>query len=268
MKGLYDANSVVSYNTSSSQWVTLCGGVSGTVRSVAILGDEVFIGGSISYVTTCDKPAQVVIVNNIAVFNVSSRSWSRDNRIGQQNALITSLAASKLGDGTPYLVVAGVQYSQYQGAIPFIASLNLSSYSWTSMTDWFQSEATNVYSVVAIDPTTNDIYVGGSFATINDVPLNNIAKWNRSQSYWVPLGGGVYYVARINSIDFTSDSRVVIGGYFQGVSNSDSGQQVIDTNNVAMWNQEEWIPLGKGVTGGSAMSCITQAAIVEDVRND
>ncbi len=101
------------------------------------------------------------------------------------------------------------------------------------------------YGINAIAISGSDIYVGGSFYMVEDIPVNNIAKWNGTT--WDSLGGGVgpsgYYYPDGGKAVYAivvSGSDIYVGGDFQMAGG-------IPVNGIAMWNGASWSALGSGV---------------------
>jgi hypothetical protein len=90
--------------------------------------------------------------------------------------------------------------------------------------------------VNAITASGSDIYVGGSFISIDGVMVNRIAKWNGSS--WSAIQGGVN--GSVNSL--TTDSN---GNLYAGGSLTTAGGTPV--NYIAKWNGSSWSALGGGV---------------------
>lgn len=81
-----------------------------------------------------------------------------------------------------------------------------------------------------------DLFVGGSFTTVSQLPANNIARWDGQR--WHALGDGVNgYVYALA----VSGDTVYVGGSF-----TLAGDQTV--TNLAQWNRqtETWAPVGNG----------------------
>lgn len=81
------------------------------------------------------------------------------------------------------------------------------------------------------------LYVGGSFASLQGVAVSNIAVW--SGSTWAPVGGGVdAYVAMLTSYR----GELVAVGNFLNAGGTPASR-------IARWNGNAWQPLRGGVDG-------------------
>lgn len=59
----------------------------------------------------------------------------------------------------------------------------------------------------------------------------SIAKW--SGSLWLPVGGGLGWQGscKVNTIDFSENNEMIVGGSFQY-----AGEPTTLTSNIALWN--------------------------------
>ncbi len=95
--------------------------------------------------------------------------------------------------------------------------------------------------VHAVDGTFGALYAGGVFSIAGGLPANNFATWDGSG--WSGLGGDPS--GGISGIVLTialSGENVYVGGAFASVGSLRSG-------NVAMWSGDRWLRLGRGVDG-------------------
>lgn len=88
--------------------------------------------------------------------------------------------------------------------------------------------------------SSGDIYVGGSFSTINGVPANNIAVYRDGS--WYSLGSGC------NS---TVNEMLLVGTDLYVVGSFTSAGDVADTVYIAKWDGSTWTPLGKGCSASA-----------------
>ncbi len=96
----------------------------------------------------------------------------------------------------------------------------------------------NKVEAVAVNSSTGDVYVGGTFTTAGGSTANHIAKWNRDG--WSALSGGmngtVVYAIAVNS----STGDVYAGGDFTTAGG-------VTANRIAKWNGSAWSALGSGM---------------------
>ncbi len=99
----------------------------------------------------------------------------------------------------------------------------------------------NVLAVRAIKAQGNDLFVGGSFSAVDNVPAYNVAMWDGNN--WNPLGIGVD--DSVFAVE-TTDTDVYVGGNFTNAYDYSGGYLV---NRIARWDGNYWWPLGLGVNG-------------------
>lgn len=92
---------------------------------------------------------------------------------------------------------------------------------------------------------TPELFVGGTFASIDGAPLASIARWDGAQ--WTALEGeinvgGFQGVLAMAVHDDGSGPALFVGGEI-----SDAGEPAV--SNIARWDGTDWSPLGTGVNG-------------------
>lgn len=82
----------------------------------------------------------------------------------------------------------------------------------------------------------DNLFIGGSIESIGDMPVNNIARFNISESKWYDMGEGVtaQYVSWVNSLAISGDNLYVGGDFTMA-----GGEQAI---NIARYdiNESSW----------------------------
>lgn len=153
-----------------------------------------------------------------------------------------------------------------------IASWNFLNNSWETQN--FQggitwSNTNDVYTfTLNINPTTNDLYVGGAFNTVGALNQNNLARWNIIQGEWTALPGTLSsnltnYL--VTNIYFRSYNDLFIGSsYFDGnppPSTPYNGllQINLDTGNITPYMAS--ITAGGGYFGAFGVSTIAKILI-------
>jgi chitodextrinase len=116
---------------------------------------------------------------------------------------------------------------------------------WTSIS----VNSGNVYALV-VDGTGN-LYVGGSFTSVDGVSVNNIAKWNGTT--WSALGTGLN--GKVSALVVDSNGNLYAGGAFT------SGGGVPNIAYIAKWNGTAWSALGSG------MNNVVNALAVDSSNN-
>jgi hypothetical protein len=88
----------------------------------------------------------------------------------------------------------------------------------------------------AVDGSGN-LYIGGLFTRVGNVPATNIAKWNGTN--WSALGFGVNRFGPVRALA-VSGSDLYAGGFFTTGGGSPA-------TNIAKWNGTNWSALGSGM---------------------
>jgi len=142
--------------------------------------------------------------------------------------------------GTPHFVKA-------DAPAPTTTASALSTAVTSADASWSDSfgppGAPNAGVVDAVAVSGNDVYIGGSFATLSAdalLPYNNVAVWDGHG--WRSLGSGT-----ANGTNGQVDAVAVMGNnvFFGGNFNSAGGQSAAD---IAEWNGTNWSALGSGMT--------------------
>ncbi|MDB5267652.1 MAG: hypothetical protein JWP58_692, partial [Hymenobacter sp.] len=90
----------------------------------------------------------------------------------------------------------------------------------------------------------SDIYIGGSFTVVGNVPANGVAKWNGTA--WSALGTGVAFMQTnglVYALAVAGNGDVYVGGNFNKAGGGGA-------NFVAKWKGSVWSPLGPGAANG------------------
>eukprot|EP01118_Nematostelium_gracile_P004035 TRINITY_DN1477_c0_g1_i2.p1 TRINITY_DN1477_c0_g1~~TRINITY_DN1477_c0_g1_i2.p1 ORF type:complete len:418 (-),score=112.75 TRINITY_DN1477_c0_g1_i2:40-1293(-) len=244
---------IVQYDAITNTFIPLCGGVSGQVNWISIVDSLVYVAGEFQTATNCDNSQ--VIANNVAYFDLHLQQWNHLDK--GLSGVVTSIAvATPAGLGPLYLYATGTGPGG-----PFISEFN--GLSWYNLIESLPSDVDNVYNVVAVDPNTRDLYVGGTFQTFQGVPgFNNMAM--RHDNQWSSIANGVTSNqgdATINTINFVTTkntSLIVFGGFF------DTAGGNVPSNNLVFFNGTSWISPDNGVTGDIVNFCNPQSSFVSD----
>lgn len=169
------------------------------------------------------------------------------DRAGGQSASNVALwdgtAWNPLGGGLPF----GVEDIAVSGSrVVAVGWLNRDRYVGLSVAEWDGSAWTVIVMDQAeyggvqgrVDAVTfldGEVYIGGYFRSVADVPAESVARWDGTA--WHPVGGGVD--SNVWSLVARS-GRLVAGGLFRTAG----GQPA---NRVAEWDGTAWRSLGGGV---------------------
>jgi len=115
--------------------------------------------------------------------------------------------------------------------------------SWSPLPGQLHGSPGQGYALASFDDGSGPaLYVGGSFDSINAVPMNGIARWNGST--WSPLGSGLgesyAEVQALAVFDDGTGPALYAAGYFDSVGG-------VSAANIAKWNGSSWSALGGGL---------------------
>jgi hypothetical protein len=205
-------------------------GMDDTVGALTINGTTVYAGGWF-------VAAGGVTANHIA-------GWSDS-------------AWASLGDGFPYPVLAlasnanklyassSYPISCYGPPCPIGYIAQWDGGSWSKLGTVNGSVTSRSTAINAILVSDDKIYIGGNFASVDNVPAQNIARWDGSS--WAALGSGVDGPVTTLAI---SGTNLYAGGSFTTAGGS-------PTRHIARWDGSGWAALGDGVDGPVAALAVS-----------
>jgi len=193
-----------------SSWSALGSGLSGGARALAVIGNDLYAGGSIS-------TAGGVSVNNIAKWDGSS--WSA------------------LGSGTdgPVIALAVSGNVLYAGGDFTWAGITVNHIAKWDGSSWSALGSGTNYKIESLAVSGNNLYAGGAFTTAGGGSANHIAKWDGSS--WSALGSGMSQDVYVLAV---SGNDLYAGGSFTTAGGASA-------NFIAKWNGSSWSPLGSGM---------------------
>jgi hypothetical protein len=248
--GGVSANYVARFNTQTNTWSSLgtgsSNGVNELVNALAVVGNEVVVGGSFT-------SAGGVSANRVARFNTQTNTWS---------SLGTGSSNGVSGGDFPYVyalavsgneVVVGGRFTSAGGvSANYVARFNTQTNTWSTLGTGSSNGVSggDFPYVYALAVSGNEVVVGGSFGSAGGVSANNVARFNTQTNTWSSLGTGssngvsggdfpyVYALA-------VSGNEVVVGGNFTSAGG-------VSANRVARFNTQTntWSSLGTGSSNG------------------
>lgn len=255
------ARGIARYNMQTGVWSTLGNdnvangnGVNGLVAAIAVVGNELYIGGS--FTRGYNSSSSNVSANCIAKFNMTSKAWiplgadsgpTGNGFDGDVGTIVVLNGSVYMGGTFKHAHVSNGNDVLTNGVARWTGS------TWAALG---KGTTTDTSSGVVSDLAVigNDVYVGGNFTGVtnsNDTKLGvgYIARWNTVSNTWATVGTGVG--AANNGVDgevhalATNGTDLFVGGAFGQAVNSGSSKLL--ANNLAKWNGTTW-----GVVGSSA----------------
>ena len=220
--GFADASTI--FSDDNDRWITdtnLSNVGIGVVYSIAVSGNDVFVGGTFTTVGGVDA-------SRIARYNMTTDTW---HTLGDGlNHTVRSLLIS----GSDLYV--GGEFATAGG----LSAIGIARYDITTDT-WHAMGSGVGGSVLALAAFGNDLFLGGTFTTAGGQSAIGIARYDMTTGFWYALGEGVSSV--VNSLGI-SGNDLYVGGTF-----SHAGGQLV--YNIARYDMTEntWHALGSGVGG-------------------
>lgn len=263
---LVEAQRVVRFSTTSSNWFTIGSGaegkkIAGSVYRVFNLGGDVYFGGNF---TVVDENGTTIFANNLVAFSTLTGLWGRlaaSTGEGANSDVYTMVrVGSKVYVGGRFNSIGGI-------AANYIAEYDLLTGSWSKLGTGSGNGVNEV--VLDIGVVGSDIYVAGAFTSANVggvvVPVGYVAKYDTLAKAWSQLGSGggnglndsAYSVATIGS-------DVYFGGSF---TTANIGGGSIQVNRLARFETSvgRWSVVGSGSGNGVNEFVFTLAARETDL---
>jgi hypothetical protein len=251
--GGVSANYVARFNTATNTWSSLgtgsSNGVNYYVFALAVVGNEVFVGGGFT-------EAGGVSANFVARFNTQTNTWSTLGTGSSNGVNDVVYALAVVGNE---VVVGGAFTSAGGVSANRVARFNTQTNTWSSLGTGSSNGVS--YWVYALAVVGNEVVVGGDFTSAGGVSANRVARFNTQTNTWSTLGtgssngvnGGVNALAVVGN-------EVVVGGSFTFAGG-------VSANHVARFNTQTntWSTLGTGSSNGVNSTVYTLAVVGNEV---
>lgn len=235
--GSTNVQSVAMYDTATSRWSDLNGGLGGYTgttlgapgRALTVAsGGEVYAGGTFSL--TSGR-------NAFGIARWDGNVWNPVDEAG----------ATRLGvNGRTQAVGIGADGSVYVGGTFGFVGGDVAANSIARLKDgaWYplgNGIGGTVQTITLQDRPGGgqDLYAGGAFVGSGTVTASNIAKWNGAT--WSTLGPGLN--RPVSVIKVGPDGKLYVGGEFTNAGD-------LTVNRIAVWDGVKWSALGDGFADG------------------
>jgi hypothetical protein len=233
------ANGVARFNTQTNTWSTLgtgsSNGVNGWVYALAVVGNEVFVGGSFT-------EAGGVSAKRVARFDTQTNTWSSLGT-GSSNGVSNTVNALAVVDNEVY--VGGFFTSAGGVSANYVARFNTQTNTWSSLGTGSSNGVSSTVRALAV--VGNEVYVGGFFTSAGGVSANRVARFNTQTNTWSTLGTG-----SSNGVSGSSVLALAVVGNEVFVGGGFTSAGGVSANYVARFNTQTntWSTLGTGSSNG------------------
>jgi len=173
-----DLKYIARYDLNDGTWNTLPkGGLNGIVRSLALYGDDLYVGGL--FTKTGDTLQDL---SHIARYDITDKTWNELENGGLNGDVYAMTVSgddlymggyfSETGDGSVYPMGKIVRYDITDGTWDKLANDGLNN------------------AVLSLAVSGNDLYVSGNFSQTDDgivTGLNRIARYDISGNTWIAM---------------------------------------------------------------------------------
>jgi hypothetical protein len=237
--GGVSANNVARFNTQTNTWSSLgtgsSNGVNYVVRALAVVGNEVVVGGFFT-------EAGGASANRVARFNTQTNTWSTLGT-GSSNGVNEQVRALAVVGNE--VVVGGYFTSAGGVSANNVARFNTQTNTWSSLGTGSSNGVNSFVNALAV--VGSEVFVGGYFNEAGGVSANRVARFNTQTNTWSSLGTGSsngVSGGNVNALAVVGN-EVVVGGSFTSAGG-------VSANNVARFNTQTntWSSLGTGSSNG------------------
>jgi hypothetical protein len=245
-------NHVARFDLNENRWAPLgsgnTSGVNGSVRSIAAVGDSVFIGGDFS-------SAAGILAQRIVRHDLLTGEW-HPLGTGSINGVANEFGFDRVWAILPVggdIYVGGAFTSA--GGVPAhnIAKFNPTSGQWTSLGAGVRGSGAQVMSLAH---SNGNLFVGGIFSTAGGMPVSGIARFNIQDQTWSPLeAGGNSIYTEIRVLYFVGP-ELFAGGSFTSIGG-------VNANRIARYNPASglWSAVGNGLANGVGQGRVSALAL-------
>ncbi|PBK91327.1 hypothetical protein ARMGADRAFT_1046488 [Armillaria gallica] len=239
-----EASAVAIYDSDSGSLNSLKGSqINGTVRTLLVDGDTLFIGGQFSITGTS--------VNGFAIYNLASQEWDNSGLQGFQSSsgsavTVYSITTSSSKDNT--VIVAG-SFTQ-AGSLPCqgICSIDTTSKQWNALGQGIQGEVSSV----SYAGDNEELLVAAGSIALSDNTEANVAQFSFSNSSWASVGSGADIPGPVTALEVNSANSSSI---FAAGKTSDGAPF------LTFWNGQTWSALSSTFESSTVVTQLTMVPL-------
>jgi hypothetical protein len=263
-------NSVARWDIANNVWKQLGNSTYNGINNVTSISsltfnqylNKLYIGGTFlsinSLSTSLDNSAKY-----IAGWDITNNCW---RQFGNTTYNGTSAAVSALAlDSSNNQVYVGGSFITVKDATntvglsaKYVARWDISNNIWKQFGNTTYNGTNGAVNSLSIDPSNNQLYVGGAFTTVQDISntvslsANRIARWDISNNVWRQLGNTASNGTNstVNTISWNPlTSSLYIGGSFTSINIS----ALNSAKYVTIWDisNNVWRQLGNNTYNGT-----------------
>jgi len=264
---LLSCNNLTVFDVSSNSWKVIGSntnnGTNGNVLALQFNTSlrRLYVGGS--FTSVYDSSLKSKPYGYAATWNTATSLWvslmekSYTQFSSNVNTFVLDTYSSKL--------FVGGAFASFSQSVNNVLRYDLSSALMFPLGVDLSNGASGTVSAMALD-TSNNLYVGGSFASVYDgsagtVTANNLARWSIANRFWSAFGSGSLSSDNINTIVYdNSFNSVYIGGTVTSVNG-------VSVNNVAKYavSSGTWSALGSSSYNGT--NGAVNAMVLDNSKN-
>ncbi|KAK0455134.1 cortical protein marker for cell polarity-domain-containing protein [Armillaria borealis] len=239
-----EASAVAIYDSDSGSLNSLKGSqINGTVRTLLVDGDTLFIGGQFSIPGTS--------VNGFAIYNLANQEWDNTGLQGFQpssgsTVTVYSITTSSSKDNT--IIVAG-SFAQ-AGSLPCqgICSIDTTSKQWNALGQGIQGEVSSV----SYAGDNEELLVTAGSIALSDNTEANVAQFSFSNSSWASVGSGADIPGPVTALEVNSANSSSI---FAAGKTSDGASF------LTFWNGQTWSTLSSTFQSSTVVTQLTMVPL-------
>ncbi|KDR75421.1 hypothetical protein GALMADRAFT_249474 [Galerina marginata CBS 339.88] len=239
------AEAVALYDASSSIVGALVGPqVNGTVRTLLVDGNSLFVGGEFTIPGAS--------VNGLALYDLSANAWDLNGLQSLQpnsGSTVVVRSISKSTSKPTTLIIAG-SFSQ-AGSLrcPGICSFDTTTKQWNALGSGIQGEVASV----AYGGTNQNILIAGGSISLSDNTPANVAQFSIDNATWTAVGANSDIPGPVSAVEVNSGN---ISSLFVAGMSSDGS-----TSYLSFWNGVKWATLGSSFQEGTTVAQLTMVPL-------